>query len=408
MPDQKNTGAPQVVMVHDYAGHPFTAELSRELARNGYIVHHVFFAGDKGPKGRNLRESDDPEPLTFHAISIDRDYSKTNLFVRRSCDIEYGNKIATLIEEVRPDIVLSGNTPTETQEPILKATKKRGAKFVFWCQDFYSIAAKEILSKRLPVLGSIIGSYYTHLEKRQMRNSDHIVHITEAFRQQTNEWGIPTEKVSVIPNWAAISAISVKNRDNPWSDAQKLSSGRRIIYSGTLALKHNPRLLMALAESIDPPDELIVIANGVGMDWLREQKLGKPTLRCLPLQPIEVFEEVLASSDVLVAVIEEDAGRFSVPSKVLSYLCAERPIVLAAPADNLAAQIVKETGAGSISNPKDIDAFVSSAQAYLDNPADRLASGVAGRSYAERTFQIEKVADAFCKVFSKVLSHVDK
>lgn len=401
MKTQENT-AQQTIMVHDYAGHPFTAELSRELARNGYTVHHVFFAGDKGPKGRNLREADDPDLLTFHAVDIDRDYSKTNLFARRSCDIEYGNKIATLIGELRPDIVLSGNTPTETQEPILKATKKHAAKFIFWCQDFYSIAAKEILSKKIPVLGAMIGSYYTHLEKRQMRDSDHIVHITEAFRHQTDQWGIPAENVSVIPNWAAISAISVKDRENSWSAAQELSAGRRIIYSGTLALKHNPRLLMALAESIDPPDELIVIANGVGMDWLREQKLNKPTLRCLPLQPIEVFEEVLASSDVLVAVIEEDAGRFSVPSKVLSYLCAGRPIVLAAPADNLAAQIVEETKAGLTSGPQDIDAFVKSVHSFLNSPKDRRLSGAAGRSYAEQTFQIDKVAEAFRRVFAEV------
>jgi colanic acid biosynthesis glycosyl transferase WcaI len=398
MKNQENT-APQIIMVHDYAGHPFTAELSRELARNGYIVHHVFFAGDKGPKGRNLREADDPDTLTFHAVDIDRDYSKTNLFARRSSDIKYGNKIATLIEEVRPDIVLSGNTPTETQEPILKATKKRGAKFIFWCQDFYSIAAKKILSKKLPVLGSIIGIYYTHLEKRQMSNSDHIVHITEAFRQQTNEWGIPTEKVTVIPNWAAISAISVRDRENSWSTAQQLSKGRRIIYSGTLALKHNPRLLMALAESIDPPDELIVIANGVGMDWLREQKLSKPTLRCLPLQPIEVFDKVLASSDILVAVIEESAGKYSVPSKVLSYLCAGRPIVLAAPSNNLAAQLIRETGAGLISEPTDIEGFVRFAHSYLVSPEARETSGRAGRIYAEQTFQIDAVATAFSKIF---------
>jgi len=389
-------------MVHDYAGHPFTAELSRELARNGYIVHHVFFAGDKGPKGRNLREADDPDLLTFHAIDIDRDYSKTNLFARRSCDIEYGNKIAALIGKLRPGIVLSGNTPTETQEPILKATKKHAAKFIFWCQDFYSIAAKEILSKKIPVLGAMIGSYYTHLEKRQMRNSDHIVHITEAFRQQTDEWGIPAEKVSVIPNWAAISAISVRDRDNSWSAAQQLSAGRRIIYSGTLALKHNPRLLLALAESIDPPDELIVIANGVGMDWLREQKLNKPTLRCLPLQPIEVFEEVLASSDVLVAVIEESAGRFSVPSKVLSYLCAGRAIVLAAPSNNLAAQLVSSTGAGLVCEPTDIEGFVRSVRNLLGNSEERQKSGCAGRKYAEATFQIDNVATAFSKIFERL------
>ena len=40
------------------------------------------------------------------------------------------------------------------------------------------------------------------------------------------------------------------------------------------------------------------------------------SLRLFPLQPIARFPEVLAAGDVLVAVLEADAGAYSVPSKV--------------------------------------------------------------------------------------------
>lgn len=30
------------IQVHDFSGHPFQADLSRELARRGYYVDHVF------------------------------------------------------------------------------------------------------------------------------------------------------------------------------------------------------------------------------------------------------------------------------------------------------------------------------------------------------------------------------
>ena len=41
---------------------------------------------------------------------------------------------------------------------------------------------------------------------------------------------------------------------------------------------------------------------------------------------------MLASADVLVALLETDAGAFSVPSKVLTSLSAGRPILAAIPA----------------------------------------------------------------------------
>ena len=76
----------------------------------------------------------------------------------------------------------------------------------------------------------------------------------------------------------------------------------------------------------------------MGFDRLDSQALKN--LTTLPLQTFGVYAEVLGSADVLVGMIEPDAGRFSVPSKILSYLCACRPIVLSAPLDNLAATII--------------------------------------------------------------------
>ena len=49
---------------------------------------------------------------------------------------------------------------------------------------------------------------------------------------------------------------------------------------------------------------------------------------------------MMASADVLVAILEPDASRFSVPSKVLTYLCASRAIVGVLPPDNSVAEIL--------------------------------------------------------------------
>lgn len=393
---------PLTIIVHDYAGHPFTAELSRQLAANGHIVHHAFFAADEGPKGRNSREEGDAETLSFHAVDIDQDYSKSNFRARRSGDLAYGRKIAALIADIKPDIVLSGNTPTETQEFLVKACMSTGAKFVYWCQDFYSIAATRILSQKIPVLGGLIGKYYQFLERRQMHRAAHVVHITDGFNNQTDTWGIPRDQVSVIPNWGALEQIPRHDRDTKWAREQGLRNGTRYIYSGTLALKHNPQFLIDLAKSVGSEDEVIVIAFGVGVDTLKAAAPNLPTLRVLPLQPFDRLPEVLGSADVLVAVIERDAGEFSVPSKVLSYLCAGKPIMLAAPLENLAAQIVQGANAGLAVDCDDKDGFVTAATTLGADAQARKTKGDNGRAYAEGNFDLARVATRFEDVFTKI------
>jgi len=67
---------------------------------------------------------------------------------------------------------------------------------------------------------------------------------------------------------------------------------------------------------------------------------------------IEAFPKMLGASDVFLAHDEREAGpEFRVPSKTLSYLCAGRPIVLAATAENLAAKIVQALGPGIVVAP---------------------------------------------------------
>jgi len=388
------------VMIHDYAGHPFTAAFARHLAHCGvWRVTYVFFAGDGGPKGHNAPLPDDPSTFEIVGLEIARAYSKTNFIRRRQGDVEYGAAIAQCIAELRPDIVLS-SSPTECQEAVQRACAKVSARFIYWCQDFYSIAATKILSRKIPVLGQVIGAWYTFLERRQMRRADHVVHITDGFLSVTDRWNVPRDRISVIHNWGVIADIPVLERDTQWAAEQGLTRKYRAIYSGTLAAKHNPELLATLAADAQVDCDVVVIGFGAGADALMQRQNSLPALKVLPLQPFDILPQTLASADVLLAVIERDAGAFSVPSKVLSYLCAGRPIVLAAASDNLAARIVRESGAGVVVDPENIAEFVAQTRALLAAPEQRRAMGLAGRNYAEAHFDLNRVATTFEDLFS--------
>jgi len=94
---------------------------------------------------------------------------------------------------------------------------------------------------------------------------------------------------------------------------------------------------------------VIVNSGRRAADWLKIQAQNEgltQRLRVNGFQPFSRISDVLAAADVLVTILEPEAGIFSVPSKVLSNHCAGRAQLLAMPSDNLATKIVQECGSG--------------------------------------------------------------
>jgi len=111
---------------------------------------------------------------------------------------------------------------------------------------------------------------------------------------------------------------------------------------------------------------------------------------------------MLASADVLLVVLESNASRYSVPSKVLNYLCAGRPVLALLPADNAVAHMVEAAEAGIVVAPGDADAASAALDSLLASSVARAAMGTAARRFAERTFDVTRVGERFESLLSDI------
>lgn len=395
------------IVVHDYAGHAFPISLSRALAGLGHEVVHAYASSLQTPRGDLKRRAGDSKSLEFREIPMHPDYIryKYSFRRRRGMEIRYGREVAKFIASWKPDAVLSGNTPTETQEPITRAAIASGGRFYYWVQDFYSLAVDQILRRKIPVAGGWVGSWYRHLDKKQFARSSKVIAITEDFTPiLSQQFGVNPANVAVVPNWALIEDIPVLPKNNAWACSHDLDDKFVYLYSGTIGMKHNPAMLLELArKNVSHPDvQVVVVSEGIGAEWLKKEAAaaGLSNLVILPYQPFNELPSVLASGDVLVGILEEEAGIFSVPSKTLSYLCAGRPLLLAVPLENLAARITRDHRAGLTVAPGDLDGFLKAA-AELQQSADlRSEFSVNARAYAEATFPIARTAAIFDKILA--------
>jgi glycosyltransferase involved in cell wall biosynthesis len=390
-------------LIHDFAGHPFQVQLSRELADRGHHVTHVYPTGLQGPKGRLEPSPTDSSRLEIRGVPLNKGFRKYSPFRRFAAQRQYARDVKRIISAGRFDAVLSGNTPVDVQAELLWHCHRHSIAFVHWVQDIYCRALEFFLRRRLGRLAVPLALPFRRLERSVALQSDANVVIAPEFTRVLIDWGASPDEVAVVENWAPLEEIQPFPRENEWSARHNLDGKKVFLYSGTLGMKHRPDLIYRLAESLDNTCRLVVVSEGVGRDYL-DSMPPLPTLLLLDFQPYSEVSRMLASADVLVATLEADAGQFAVPSKVLSYLCAGRPLLLAAPQMNLAASVVRRSGAGLVIDPDRCEEWVEAAARLAEDAAIRSALGANARRYAEREFDISRIAATFEQILVRACS----
>lgn len=384
------------IFLHDYGGYPFTWQLARELASRD---HRVVYAYSSAEPGRSDFRGGESLPVNLVSIDVGRPLPRSALIARRAWSIDYGKAAAEEIRKFRPDVVLSANTPLDAQRALLTASRRCQSRFVYWLQDVLSVATRNIISKRSSLLGAVAGWYYGWRERSMLRGSDEVIAITEDFLPLLKGWGVNRANVHVIENWAPLDDMPVVPRHNEWAERHGLTGNCiTIMYAGLLGMKHNPSLLGKLAERFrnQPEVRLVVVAEGTGVAalqaYLEEQQLNNVLL--LPFQSYQDLPLALASADILFAILDSDGG-YCVPSKVLTYLCAGRALLLSVPHDNLVSRIVSEALAGIVVDPADESVLWSAADQLVHDAELRRKLGDGGRQYAEDSFDITHLGNRF-------------
>jgi len=394
------------ILLHDYSGHPFQVELSRELSRRGHDVTHSYC--DAYTSGKGHLSAEPGETIRFEPIGVGVVIAKMSFGKRLLQELRFGVDLVCQVRRTRPDVVMASNVPIPTLVILAFVLRLRRIPWVLWHQDVQAVAIRSFAGSKLSRAFALVALLIGAGEKWCARRAAAVVVIADSFVDVHRRWGT-AGKTTVIPNWAPLEEIRPVTRANDWSHEHGLDETRTLLYSGTLGLKHNPGLLVGLARQVidaGQPVQLVVVNQGPAEQVLREEAARHDVpLLLLPFQPYERLSEVLGSGDVLVVLLEQDAGAFSVPSKTLSYLCAGRPILGLMPAENLAATLVARVD-GCVLPPTE-DSLPAAADwvcAVLGDEERGVALGKAARALAEQEFALATCADSFEEILAAAAS----
>ena len=387
------------VLVHDYGGYAFPIQLSAELARRGHTVGHAYCTNLQTTP---LGVGQPLDGVSMLPVSTRRPLDKYNLGRRWLQEREYGQRAATVVDRFAPEIVLSANAPLSTQARILRTCKRQGIPLVYWLQDLIGEAALRILPQKSRWIGPVLGRYLDALEARLLRASHAVVSISGDFGAKLRSMGVAESGVTVIENWGTLGPCTELAK--AWAHSVGLDERPLLLYAGTLSLKHSPQLILQLSQTLGDRAWVVVVSHGAGADWLRREQevAGVDQLRILPYQDVDRLPSMYASADILLALLTADAGRYSVPSKVLTCMCAGRPILASMPGHNLAARVIREAGAGYIVEPGDHTQLTELAATLVTDADTRRQLGARAAEYAKSRFDIAAITDRFERVLTSV------
>jgi colanic acid biosynthesis glycosyl transferase WcaI len=288
--------------------------------------------------------------------------------------------LAVLLFE-KPDLMLVVSPPLSNGLTAMMLKWLKGCRYIFNVQDIYPDAA---VNAGVVNNSRLIG-FFQKLEKAVYRKARKVTVISEGFKENLARKGVCAGKVEIIYNWIDASEIVPQPRKNDFSLRQGLNGKFVVLYSGTIGIISGAEIMLECAQSLKKHPDIVflMVGEGVVKDRIREAALkrGLDNIQMLPFQPREILSQVLSSADLAVLTLQKNRGQSSVPSKLLGYLAAARPVAASLDQDSDTARFINRAGCGLCVPAEDAKSLTEAILTLYRDPDRRMKLGKSGREF---------------------------
>jgi colanic acid biosynthesis glycosyl transferase WcaI len=314
-------------------------------------------------------------------------------FLQRALDFKsfeilawrHGRKLA------RPDLVYALAPPNEDALVARRLAMHFRCAYVPNIQDIQPDTAIALGYLKNP----LVISFLRRQENAMYRGADCVVAIGDAMKRRLIEKGIPAGLIEVLPNWINPLDVVPLSRKNALRSEWQIPDDRFVVlYAGTFGRIHGVPIMLTVAEKLRDTRALILLV-GQGHDFgslEAEARSGRlPNLQVRPFVPRSRLSEMQALSDISVVLVKRGYGHTSMPSKVLGYMSAGRPVFGSLELDCDTSAVIREADCGVLIPPDQPQVLAESIRTAMDE-RDQLARwGSNARRFVEDKLSAEVV-----------------
>lgn len=297
------------------------------------------------------------------------------------------------------DLVYTISPPLPMALSAWATARRLGVPYCLGVQDLFPQSAIDLgfMRNRTAV------RFFEAMERFAYRKAGAVtVHSTGNRAHVVSKGGDPA-RVHVLPNWVDTEFIRPGERMNAFRQAAGLNGEFVVLFAGTMGWSQGLGVAVEAARFLATESGLVFLLVGDGADRANAEAMasGLPNVRFLPMQPKELYPSVLAAADACLVTLRPEVATPVVPSKLLTIMAAERPVLASMPLAGDAPRLIEESGAGIACEAGDARSLAD-AVLYLTrnrNTAAKMARN--GRRFAEQHFSRTACVRQFEKVFEE-------
>jgi colanic acid biosynthesis glycosyl transferase WcaI len=387
-----------------------TLTFARELRRQGHDVQ--ILTGFPNYPGGHLYEGYRIKPyqhecldeIPVHRVPLIPSHSRSKLGrIGNYLSFALAAAILGPLLISKIDVIYAYHPPASISFAAVLLKLFKRVPVVYDIQDLWpdTLAASGMLQNKCVL--ALVGAYC----RLSYRLVDHIVVLSNGFKDRLLDDGVAPERVTVIHNWSPSIPDQPFHRQS-YRESLGWHNKFVILFAGNMGHAQHLDTVLDAARQLRSGSNILfsLIGDGVVLDHLKRRAAEEriENVQFLPRVESAGVGRYLKSADVLLVHLRDDPlFRITIPSKIQAYLRAGRPILVGVPGE--AAKLIEEANCGRAFKPEDASDLLKKASflARLDE-ADREALGRGAADYYHRELAIEIGTKRFVELFEALAS----
>jgi glycosyltransferase involved in cell wall biosynthesis len=307
----------------------------------------------------------------------------------------------------RPDIVVTETDPFFLAFVGRWLQLRHRCRYVVYLQDIYPDIAVAVGKLR----EGIVSLTLRRLLFGVYRQADCVVVLSRDMERTCLKYGVPAEKIRVIPNWADTRVLKPQKEDNGFRKEHALDGKFVVMYSGNLGLAHRLTPILDAADmlKLHPQVRFVFVGDGARRRELETdcRRRNLDNVMFLPYQPRDRLAQSLSAADAHLVTMQPEATGFLMPSKLYGILASSTPVIALARPDSELYQLVQKSDVGFVCDllqPQTVAERLAFAVNYLaDRPEHARMLGGNARRLAETEFDRPRQTARFGRVLGDLM-----
>ena len=381
-------------------------DLMREFVAHQHNIYIISPTERREKNASSLSSEQNAHFLNVKTLNIQKTNSVEKGLATLSIEYLYLYALKKYFKNVKFDLVLY-STPPITFSKVIQYVKLRdGAKSYLLLKDIFPQNAVDM---KLMSKNGLIYKVFRAKEKKLYEVSDFIGCMSEANRQYVlaHNPTVNPLKVEVNPNSIApIPYVSLSEEEKTLiKEKYKLPLNRKIfIYGGNLGIPQGLDFLLQTIEATKNDPRIYFLIVGSGTEFTRIQnwfKGNKPqNAQLLFGVPKIEYDRLVKSCDIGMIFLHKDFTIPNFPSRLLSYLEAKLPVLVAADGNTDVGTEVEKNQCGKYVLAEDAAQMKKALDYFCDLTAgESLTLGENCSTYLEENFL---VSQSYEKIINKL------